>query len=214
MPKYFKGLRTFRAGVILLGLMVQLCSTFFAQDQLLPVLHFQHLSTDDGLPTNEIRSPVVRDGKGFFWIGTFNGLERYDGYSFKDYRKLPDDPYSLSSNVVWSLLVDRKQRLWVGTFETGLSLYDPTHDHYVNFLPREGDSLWLQSKTVMVIYEDRSGNIWLGTFDGGVVRIAIDTTYEDTCIDVWCGIHASTHSPRVPRKTKSGIWMSWKMVAS
>ena len=172
MLKYFKGLRTFRAGVILLGLMVQLCSTLFAQDQLLPVLHFQHLSTDDGLPTNEIRSPVVRDGKGFFWIGTFNGLERYDGYSFKDYRKLPDDPYSLSSNVVWSLLVDRKQRLWVGTFETGLSLYDPDHDRFLNILPRPGDSSY-QGKPVWTILEDHSGNIWVGTEMEGVVRFEL-----------------------------------------
>ena len=173
MLKYLKGLRTLWASVILLGLAVHLCSPLFAQDQLLPVFHFQHLSTDDGLSTNEIRSPVVRDGKGFFWIGTYNGLERYDGYSFKDYRKIPGDPYSLSSNAVWSLLVDRKQRLWVGTFETGLSLYDPNRDRFLNFLPRLGDSSWYQGKPVWTILEDRSGNIWLGTEMEGVVRLEI-----------------------------------------
>ena len=200
MLKYFKGLRTFRAGVILLGLMVQLCSTLFAQDQLLPVLHFQHLSTDDGLPTNEIRSPVVRDGKGFFWIGTFNGLERYDGYSFKDYRKIPDDPYSVSSNVVWSLLVDSKQRLWVGTFETGVSLYDPNRDRFINFLPRPGDSSWYQGKPVWTIIEDHSGNIWLGTEMEGVVRFEIPSDVGFSNPDsLLRGVRIRTYSLGTPR---------------
>jgi len=79
-----------------------------------------------------MRSRVVRDDNGFVWLGTVNGLERYDGNSFKDYRNNPDDPSSLSSNTIMSLLVDRKQRLWVGTFETGLSLFDAGRDRFLS----------------------------------------------------------------------------------
>ncbi len=159
-----------------LGVSALLCFSglpLIAQDHLLPVFHFNHLSTADGLSTPQIRSRVVRDDKGFVWVGTANGLERYDGQNVKDYRNIPDDPRSLSSNAIWSLLVDRKNRLWVGTFETGLSLYDAARDRFVNFLPRAGDSLWLQKKSVYNIFEDHSGSIWLALEFGGVVRMEI-----------------------------------------
>jgi ligand-binding sensor domain-containing protein len=117
-----------------------------AQDHLLPVFHFTRLST--GVSPGGMRSRVVRDDKGFVWLGTVNDLERYDGNSLKDYRNVPHDSHSLSSNTIMSLLADSKHRLWLGTFETGLSLFDEVNDRFVNFLPRHGDSLWLQSGTV------------------------------------------------------------------
>ncbi len=154
-----------------------------SQEKLLPVFHFNHLTTADGLPTNEIRSNIVRDRQGFIWIGTVNGLARYDGYDFKIYRNNPADPTSLSSNSVMALCYDRKHRLWIGTYETGLSLHDPVNDRFVNFLPRQSDSNWLQAKTISVIHEDRNGNIWLGTYSAGIVRIDRRTVNDETPFD-------------------------------
>jgi signal transduction histidine kinase/DNA-binding response OmpR family regulator/ligand-binding sensor domain-containing protein len=160
-----------RAGTFFFLLLVASDQVTVAQENLLPVFHFSRLPA--GLYTNGMRSRVVRDEKGYVWLGTANGLERYDGYGFKDYRHIPDDPHSLSSNAIWSLLIDRKNRLWVGTFESGLSLYDPLHDRFVNFLPHPGDSSWLQNKGVLAIFEDHSGGIWLGLEFGGVVRLEV-----------------------------------------
>ncbi len=154
-----------------------------SQEKLLPVFHFNQLTTADGLPTNEIRSNIVRDRQGFIWIGTVNGLVRYDGYACKVYLNDPKDPASLSSTSVISLCYDKQGRLWIGTWDTGLSLYDPVQDRFINFLPREGDSTWLQAKTIAVIHEDRSGNIWLGTMCDGIVRINFDTSKEESSID-------------------------------
>jgi hypothetical protein len=165
-----------------------------SQDKLVPVFHFNRLTTADGLPSNEIRSPVVRDHNGYIWVGTENGLARYDGYGCKIYRNDPSDRTSLSSNTVMSLLEDSKQRLWIGTWESGLSLYDPGRDRFVNFRPRPGDSTCLQARSVFEISEDRSGNIWLGgpSEAGGVVQVrfppeirspgleALDTTVRFT----------------------------------
>ncbi len=95
-----------------------------AQDKLLQVFHFNRLATADGLPTNEIRSNIVTDRQGFVWIGTVNGLARYDGHTCKVYRHLPDDPHSISSNGIMSLLVDSRGLLWVGTFDTDLPPFD------------------------------------------------------------------------------------------
>ena len=84
-----------------------------AQEKLLPVFHFNRLTTADGLPTYVIRSPVVCDRQGFIWIGTVNGLARYDGYTCKVYRNIPGDPHSVSSNSINSLFLDSRGLLWI-----------------------------------------------------------------------------------------------------
>ncbi len=108
-------------------------SLLSAQEKLLPVFHFNRLTTAEGLPSNNILSSVVRDSKGFVWIGTANGLSRYDGYGFKTYRNVPNDSTSLSSSMIMMVKEDSKHRLWVGTWDAGLSLYDPVRDCFVNF---------------------------------------------------------------------------------
>jgi ligand-binding sensor domain-containing protein len=158
------------------------CQLLSAQEKLLPVFHFDRLTTANGLPSNEVKSKVVRDRDGFVWIGTGFGLARYDGYGCKVYVRDPRDPSSLSGTHVGALLCDRRGRLWIGTLESGLSLYDADHDHFVNFLPRRGDSEWIQTPAVTAIFEDRSGNIWCGT-DRGLVRIIPDPGCEDADAD-------------------------------
>ena len=101
--------------------MLPALSHLSAQEQLLPVFHFNRLSSEDGLFSSYITSRIIRDSLGFIWVGTVDGLERYDGYRIKDHHNLPDDPNSLSSNTIMSLFVDRHQRLWVGTWVTGCS---------------------------------------------------------------------------------------------
>jgi ligand-binding sensor domain-containing protein len=133
-----------------------------AQEKLLPVFHFKHLSAQNGLPLNEIRSDVVRDRDGYVWVGTANGLARFDGYGCRNYRHVPGDPYSLSSNAVMSLMLDSKGRLWVGTFETGISLYDAGRDRFLNLPPRGGDSSWYEGTWTATIMEDRWGDLVYG----------------------------------------------------
>ena len=116
------------------------CQCLHAQERLLPVLHFNRLTTANGLPSNSMRSPVVRDHNGYVWVGTVNGLARWDGYGCRVYRNDPNDSSSISSNTIMGLMEDSRQRLWVGTWESGFSLYDPDGDRFVNFRPRRDDS--------------------------------------------------------------------------
>ncbi len=193
--------------MLVLAFLVLSLHPLFAQESLLPVFHFNRLSTADGLSSNEMRSRVVRDNKGFVWIGSVNGLERYDGYGIKDYRNIPDDPHSLSSNSIWSLLVDRKNRLWIGTFETGLSLFDDARDRFLNFLPRPGDPLWLQNKGVLALMEDRSGTLWLGLEYGGVARLEIPDDAEFSDLDSLVRrIHFRTYSLATPRNSARDLF--------
>ena len=82
------------------------------------------------------------DGRGFLWIATQEGLNRYDGYSVKSYEHISSDPNTLSNDFVLSLLVDSGGQLWVGT-ASGVNRYDPIRDSFVRspFAALGGDTL-------------------------------------------------------------------------
>jgi ligand-binding sensor domain-containing protein/two-component sensor histidine kinase len=82
---------------------------------------FHHLTTENGLPGDYINC-ILQDKKGFLWIGTTNGLCRYDGSRFQIYKNDPSDTFSLSDNNVISLLLDTENRMWVGTYWQGLNM--------------------------------------------------------------------------------------------
>ncbi|MGB5895318.1 MAG: two-component regulator propeller domain-containing protein, partial [Ignavibacteriaceae bacterium] len=70
-------------------------------------IQFEHLTVKDGLSQNHVTS-ILKDSKGFMWFCTQNGLNRYDGKSFKVYKHSPDDPKSLSNNHVQAIYEDKK----------------------------------------------------------------------------------------------------------
>ena len=98
------------------------CQLLSAQEKLLPVFHFDCLDEKQGL-SNDIRSNIIRDKQGYVWVGIVPGLARYDGYEFKHYRPIRDDPHSLGSDHPFALLCDSRGRVWVGTMYGNLSLY-------------------------------------------------------------------------------------------
>lgn len=84
---------------------------------------FSHLTTRDGLASNRVQS-VVQDEKGFLWIATMNGLQRYDGRWFISFKHDAKDPASIADNEIWQLFIDKKGNLWlifgdgrIGTFD-------------------------------------------------------------------------------------------------
>jgi signal transduction histidine kinase/DNA-binding response OmpR family regulator/ligand-binding sensor domain-containing protein len=156
-------------------LLVMLCFTLRleAQQKLLPVFYFNRLSAADGLPTNTVRAPILRDSKGFVWIGTASGLARYDGYEVKTYRYSPDDSTSLPTTTIIRVMEDSKHRIWVCTWNEGISLFDAEHDCFVNFRHRPGDSSWIQARTVGSMVEDSSGTLWFGTGGTGILRVKL-----------------------------------------
>src|SRR5688572_16737376 len=81
---------------------------------------FTHLTNRDGLSQSTVQA-IVKDKYGFMWFGTQDGLNRYDGYSFKVYRHNPKDSTSLRTSHILTLYVDRQQKLWVGTINGALS---------------------------------------------------------------------------------------------
>ena len=92
---------------------------------------FQHLNTSYGLPNQQVES-LVQDQNGYIWIGTRNGLAKFDGYNVETYYHVEGQSNSLINNFVHGLFVDSRQRLWIST-ENGLSLYRSETDDFRSY---------------------------------------------------------------------------------
>lgn len=122
-------------------------------------LRFQHFNINNGLPQNSVTC-LNNDGFGFLWIGTFDGLCRYDGYEFKTYRSEPGNPRSLRSNSIYTIYRDLEGKLWIGTVGGGLSRYDPSIDGFRYY------ELGLSKNNVRAIRQDADSSFWIGTNSG------------------------------------------------
>ncbi|MEO8619558.1 MAG: two-component regulator propeller domain-containing protein [bacterium] len=121
-------------------------------------LQFRQLTPDNGLSSTWVKS-ITQDSRGFMWLGTQKGLNRYDGASVAVYRHRASDTTSLGDSEVEGLYADEQKTLWVGT-AAGLSRYDPARDAFVNYPIVRG-----QQVAVSSIMEVR-GTLWLGTTRG------------------------------------------------
>lgn len=94
----------------------------------LPPVVFNSVSSVNGLPQNSGRV-LLQDQDGFVWIGTEDGLVRFDGESMLSFRRNYDDTYSLSDNYIGSLVEDSSGRIWVGTMGGGLNVIDQQREN-------------------------------------------------------------------------------------
>jgi len=134
---------------------------FSAQDD----MRFTHISTEKGLSNSDIRK-ILQDKDGFIWIGTSDGLNKYDGINFKVYRKNSRDKTSIQDNVITSLCIDSRGNLWIGTFNGGLSRYIKEKDCFENYLNNPKDSGSILDNTIECIANDSKGQLWIASFWG------------------------------------------------
>ena len=99
------------------------------------------------------------------WFGTQDGLNRYDGYSFKVYKPQPFDSTSLRNNSVTAVLTDKNGQLWVGTSWGGLHLYDPINDNFRRFYHHPEDESTISNHRITGLHEGSRG-IWVATANG------------------------------------------------
>jgi ligand-binding sensor domain-containing protein len=128
---------------------------------------FQHYTVEDGLSHSTVNC-ILQDQQGFMWFGTDDGLNRFDGYSFKVYRNDPEDPDSLSHNMIMGLVEDSQGDLWIGTYGGGLDRFDPQTQIFTHFKHLPEDPGSLSDDRVRSLMFDRSGVLWIATHGGGV----------------------------------------------
>ena len=132
----------------------------------------EHLSIKQGLSNNTITC-LFQDSKGFIWIGTEDGLSRYDGYTFRRYAHDQENLASLSHNniqVIYEDSADSGKVLWIGTKGGGLNRFDLETGQFVRYLHVPNDPTSLSDSDVECIFKDSRGVYWIGTGGGGLNR--------------------------------------------
>jgi len=127
-------------------------------------IKFTRISVNDGL-SHLVTNFIDQDESGFIWIGTHDGLNRFDGYQFKTYYKIPDKPNSLSDNIVTCFLQENKEVVWIGT-DDGINKLNPLNNSIERYVHEKKDSTSLSNNLINSIIKDNLGFLWIGTDDG------------------------------------------------
>ena len=131
---------------------------------------FDKFSYNDKLPSNSVIR-TYNDNEGYMWFGTKDGLCRFDGYDIKVFRSSAFTPGKLTNNEIQCITEDKKQRLWVGTFE-GINIIDKR-----NYTIKSLDNEFIKKDRINSILLDKQGFIWIATSSFGLIRMNPDT-YE------------------------------------
>ena len=116
---------------------------------------------------------VVQDREGYLWMGVGDGLTRFDGHDFRVWQHRVDDPDSIGGNDTSALLLDSRNRLWVGGESSGLNRYEPEIDGFRHW--RHGDDpASLGNNDLTAVVEGEDGRIWVGTYGAGVDHLLAD----------------------------------------
>lgn len=124
-------------------------------------VRFRNFDVESGLSHGRVRA-IAQDRSGYVWIGTRDGLNRFDGSRFRIYRHDPEDPHSLPDNVVMALALAEDGTLWIGTASGGLVRYDAERDRFQTF--RAGAATGLAGDYVRTLQAAPGGELWVGCF--------------------------------------------------
>lgn len=150
------------AAIILAGLLWGYAAGLLAQE-----IKFERISFEQGLFQSNI-STIYQDQRGLLWIGTSDGLNKYDGYRFSTYRFDPLDSTSISGNYIYSIYEDRLGYLWVVASGGGINCFDPATEKFSHYRNDPQSRDCLSDDNVTAVLEDSRGNFWIGTAGGGL----------------------------------------------
>lgn len=126
---------------------------------------FERLTIKNGLSHNNVRA-IMQDRKGYIWFGSYGGIDRYDGRSFKTFKYEHGNPHSLSNNHVTALWEDQEGMIWAATSSNGLCKIDGDTENVTRYLEQRDLPHGLQSSTVTRVMEDSQKRLWVGTARG------------------------------------------------
>lgn len=130
-------------------------------------LIFDHISLDEGLPNVPINC-ITQDSYGYIWLGTTQGLFKYNGYSFTRYVYSAKDSTSISDNFINCIVEDADKDLLIGTNGRGFCVYHREDDRFERFSHHDSIASSIVNNTVKTIFQDSKKNIWIGTLGGGI----------------------------------------------
>jgi signal transduction histidine kinase/ligand-binding sensor domain-containing protein/DNA-binding response OmpR family regulator len=135
-------------------------------------LHFQHIGSKENLSELNINT-MLQGSRGFIWVGTRDGLNRYDGNNFKVFRNNANDDYSISNNYINNITEDKAGNLWIAT-SGGLNKYDRNKNRFTRYLHNGKLPNTLVSNFTVSVALDKNGNLWVATLKDGVDQYIIN----------------------------------------
>lgn len=171
-------------------------------------IRFEHISLEQGLSQSVINI-IFQDSKGFLWIGTEDGLNRYDGYSFKVYKPEEENETSLSNRWITSIVEDNDGYIWIGTRQGGLNRFDPRSGLFTAFKHDPTNKNSLSNNRINSLFVGENNTLWVGT-DSDLDRFdrqsetfvhylgdedglenPITALFQDTAGFLWIGVRAN-----------------------
>ena len=129
--------------------------------------YFKHLGLEQGLSQSSVLC-ILQDHDGFMWFGTKDGLNRYDGISFRTFQHEYNNPESLGNNVINSLFENGQNEIWIGT-DAGIYIYNPEMESFAKFDFSSQDGTKI-TQPVYRITADNKGNIWMAVESQGIFQ--------------------------------------------
>lgn len=124
---------------------------------------FENISLEDGLPENSVTC-ILQDHFGYLWLGTQNGLARYDGYTMTNYYPEKDADNTSQKGII-VIYEDKTGELWIGTLN-GLFKFDRAEETFKSYKYADDNIKSISSDKIHSIYEDEKGRFWVGTHEG------------------------------------------------
>ncbi|MBN2611210.1 MAG: response regulator [Bacteroidales bacterium] len=172
---------------------------------------FKHYSTSDGLSHGQVRT-MLKDSKGFMWFGTFDGINRFDGYNFTTYKTRPGDNTSMSSNRIDMLKEDQWGFLWIQTYDSKVYRFDRRTETFEGVLfDSSGNEIRVDK-----LYKSKRGDFWLYSNTHGLFRAYTDSSSLNIKIRKLSlpGISISEKSEKkvvfMHEDAKRHLWIGWE----
>ena len=140
-------------------------------------INFEKYDIRDGL-SQTIVNCVEQDQKGYLWIGTQDGLNKFDGYKFTVFKPDPFDENSIADNYINHVKADKNNHIWIAS-EAGLSVYHDATRSFIQF----DKSKTFKDEAINHLMEDKDGTMWVSTRSKGLYKIKELNDSSQTAID-------------------------------
>lgn len=147
------------------------CLTLGATASAAPThIRFDRLSVQEGLSQTSVFH-VFQDSRGYIWLATEDGLNRFDGYNFRIYRHDERDSESLPADLVWKVVEDRHGDIWVATEGGGVARWSWEQDTFTTYRNEIGNNRSIASNATRALVIEGDGGVWVGFLDAGLDRL-------------------------------------------
>jgi signal transduction histidine kinase/ligand-binding sensor domain-containing protein len=132
-------------------------------------LRFEHININNGLSHNDVME-IRQDSKGYIWMGTLDGLNKYDGYQFTTYQREPHNTASLTMNAISGIWEDVDGTFWIHPVNSDLNKFNPSTESFSIANPLPGKNFQFDPRQLEELEVDKEGMIWLYNDKGQLFR--------------------------------------------